>query len=398
MGWDKLSVRDMPVRGKKVLLRVDFNVPLKDGKILDDTRIKATLPTLRYLLEQGASIVLMSHLGDPQGPDHNLSLKPIADHLEHALGRSVLFAPDCIGENTAKAVENLPDGGILLLENLRFHKGEKKPQDNPNFAQKLKTFGDLYVNDAFGTCHRKHASVYEVPKYFPDRAGMGFLVENELKFLGEALNRNLKKPFVVVLGGAKITSKIGVIESLMKKADVILLGGGMGLTFLKAKGFDIGESLFDAEGLSLAERILKQAEQQGVRIVLPVDLRVAESLKGPSKVVPVGEMPKNFRAFDIGTETIDLFEKNLRSAETIFWNGPVGVYETPPFDTGSRRLAEIIADCKALSIVGGGDAAAVVKQAGVAEKITHISTGGGASLEFIEQGTLPGVEVLSTVS
>ncbi|MEG1542362.1 MAG: phosphoglycerate kinase [Victivallaceae bacterium] len=391
----RLSIRDMSFNGRRVLLRVDFNVPLKDGRILDDTRIKASLPTIEYLLKEGAKVILMSHLGDPKSIDMTYSLKPIVKILEEFLGRKVGFVSDFPNDDVGRCIEEVLKCQIVLLENLRFHKGEKNPNEHPKFAMGLASLGDLYVNDAFGTCHRKHASVYMVPQYFPGHAGMGFLVENEIDFLGNTLNKDIVEPFTVLLGGSKITSKIGVINALINKASSILLGGGMGLTFLKAQGLDIGQSLFDAEGLPSAVELLQRAKETGVDIVLPVDVKIARDPKSTAREVSVENIPQDESVFDIGSQTVTVFDKILRSSGTVFWNGPVGMYEVPPFDTGSLQLARIIALSEAVSIVGGGDAAAVIKSAGVSAGITHVSTGGGASLEFIEHGNLPGIDVLS---
>ncbi|MBF5050726.1 Phosphoglycerate kinase [Candidatus Clavichlamydia salmonicola] len=394
----KLSIHEGDFKNKRVLMRVDFNVPIQDSVILDDTRIRASLPSILHILDQGGSLILMSHLGRPKGngPESSFSLQPIRKILEELLGRPVLWAIDCIGDEVTKQVAALSSGQVLLLENLRFYAGEEKPETDPSFAKALAALGDLYVNDAFGTAHRKHASTYFVPQLFPGKSFAGFLMMKEVEFLGNALSQP-KRPFYSVVGGAKIQSKIGVVKSLLDKANGLILGGGMAYPFLKVQGFNIGKSLCDIATLPLAEEILREAERKKVELVLPVDAIVATDIEATStQVISFSRgIPNELEAFDIGPESLALFSKTLAKAATVFWNGTVGVYEKAPFAHGSLSLAKIISELSAISVVGGGDAGAVVAIAGLSDKITHLSTGGGASLEYIELGTLPGLEVLS---
>ncbi|WP_213358141.1 phosphoglycerate kinase [Chlamydiifrater phoenicopteri] len=396
-----LSVRDLSPEGKRVIVRVDFNVPVKDGKILDDTRIRAALPTIRYLLQKKASVIVMSHLGRPKGKGYEAaySLQPVAECLSKFLGFRVPLASDCIGDKVAQAVAELPSERVLLLENLRFHDGEEHPENHPEFAANIASFGDFYVNDAFGTSHRKHASVYVVPQFFPERSAAGFLVEKELEFLGQNLIQSPKKPFSALLGGAKVSSKIGVIEALLDKVDNLLLAGGMGYTFLKAIGKQIGNSLYEESGIPLAETILRKAKDKGVSVFLPVDAVVAKeaNVDADTEVVQMDKgIPQHLEGLDIGPETLQAFTEVFSRSATIFWNGPVGVYEVKPFDKGSMEIAKYIASLQGVvSVIGGGDAGAVANLAGVSERVSLVSTGGGASLEFIEHGMLPGIEVLS---
>lgn len=385
----KKTLRDVPVQGKKVLVRVDFNVPLKDGQVADDTRIRAALPTLRYLLEQGAAVVLMSHLGRPKGkvvPE--LSLRPVAEHLGTLLGQPVAFAPDCVGPEAEAAKAALQPGQVLLLENTRFHPEEKA--NDPVFAWQLAAGCDLFVNDAFGSAHRAHASTVGVAQYLP--AVAGFLMEKELRYLGQALEQP-ERPFVAILGGAKISDKIGVIHRLLEKADRVLIGGGMANTFLAAQGYDLADSLVESEALETARDLLQRA---GDRLLLPVDLVIADafSAEAQRRVVPVGDLPAGWRALDIGPETVATFARVLREAATIVWNGPMGVFELPPFAEGTFAVARAVAESPAVSIVGGGDSVAAIQQSGLADRITHLSTGGGASLEMLEGKVLPGVAAL----
>ncbi|HEY63977.1 MAG TPA: phosphoglycerate kinase [Caldilineae bacterium] len=387
---NKKTVRDIDVRGKRVLVRVDFNVPLADGKVTDDTRIRAALPTIQYLIDQGAKVILMSHLGRPKGQvKPELSLKPVAEHLSQLLGKPVKMAPDCVGPEVEAMAAELQPGDVLLLENTRFHPEERK--NDPAFAQQLAKLGDIYVNDAFGSAHRAHASTEGVAHYLP--AVAGFLMEKELNFLGKALEAP-ERPFIAILGGAKISDKIGVIQNLLGKVDALLIGGGMANTFLQAQGYDMAESLVEEDSLDTAKQLLQEGEG---KIVLPVDLVVADAFDANAnrKVVPVDEVPAGWRALDIGPATIAHFTNRLSGAKTVVWNGPMGVFEFPAFAEGTFAIARALAELEdAVTIIGGGDSVAAVKQSGVADKITHISTGGGASLEFLEGKTLPGVAVL----
>ncbi|AGW39420.1 phosphoglycerate kinase [Chlamydia pecorum P787] len=396
-----LKVQDLSPEGKKVLLRVDFNVPMKEGKILDDIRIRSAIPTISYLLKKDAAVILMSHLGRPKGSgfDAAYSLLPVRDVLESYLGFHVLFVPDCIGEVARQAVAQLAPGRALLFENLRFHIGEEHPEKDPVFAAELASYGDMYVNDAFGSSHRKHASVYVVPQVFPEHAAAGLLMEKELTFLGKHLLESPKRPFTAILGGAKVSSKIGVIEALLAQVDTLLLAGGMGFTFLQAMGKSLGSSLVEESGIELAKRVMKIAAQRNVRIVLPQDVRVAEACVPGTSYTEVSidqGIPQGLAAYDIGSKTLAEFIRIIEESQTVFWNGPVGVYEVPPFDKGSIEIAHALGrHSSGITIVGGGDAAAVVALAGCATKVTHVSTGGGASLEFLEKHTLPGIEMLS---
>ncbi|CUU35974.1 MAG: phosphoglycerate kinase [Armatimonadetes bacterium] len=386
---NKKTVRDIEVQGKRVLVRVDFNVPMQDGQITDDRRIRASLPTIQYLLEQGATVVLMSHFGRPKGKrDPQYSLRPVAERLSQLLGREVLFLDDCVGEQVEAQVRNAPQGSVILLENLRFHPEEEA--NDPAFAQALARLGEVYVNDAFGSAHRAHASTEGVAHYLP--AVAGFLMEKELRYLGQAL-ANPERPFVAILGGAKVHDKIGVIRNLLPKVDRLLIGGGMAFTFLKAQGYEIGRSLLDAESIEFARQTLAEA---GDKILLPTDVVVADALAPgvATQTVPVSAIPADKMGLDIGAETAQRFAEVVRTAKTVVWNGPLGAFETPPFEQGTRVVMEALANSGAVSILGGGDTAACAEQLGFAERMTHISTGGGASLEFLEGRTLPGVAAL----
>lgn len=395
---DKLSIRDLDLKGKKALIRVDFNVPLENGKITDDTRIRASLPTIQYVLDQGGAVILMSHLGRPKSqPDPQFSLVPCAKRLSELLKRPVQMAPDCCGPDVQKMVQQLKAGDVLLLENLRFHKGEEKPEEEPSFVNSLAELGDVYINDAFGTAHRAHASTTLIAQFFPDKAAAGFLLEKEIAYLGATL-LNPKRPFCAILGGAKISTKFKVIESLMQKADVLLIGGAMAYTFLKAEDIPVGHSLVENDFLGVARQLMGVSEQSRCRLILPIDLVVAREIdsQAEKRIVKVIEgVPEGFQGVDIGPETIELYAQEIKQATTVFWNGPLGVFECPPFDNGTNAIAKILAESSATSIVGGGDSAAAVEKAGVADRMSHISTGGGASLEYIEFGKLPGIEVLT---
>jgi phosphoglycerate kinase len=400
----KLSIRDLDLAHKHVLMRVDFNVPLSDdgGEITDDTRIRETLPTLEYALRHKAKLILASHLGRPKGKvNPKYSLRPVVDRLrmllDHHLGEqvNVAFAPDCVGELASELSRQLESGQVLLLENLRFHAQEEA--NDPKFAKQLASLCEIYVNDAFGSAHRAHASTEGIT-HFVKQSAAGLLMEKELNYMGKALEEPAK-PFVAILGGAKVSDKIEVIDNLLSKVDAILIGGGMAYTFLKAKGQEIGKSLLEADKIEVAKEALAKAEAKGVRFLLPIDHVLADKFAGDAKTQVFegdGPFPAEWMALDIGPKTIALFEKEVAAAATIVWNGPMGVFEMPAFATGTTKIARAVAANKsATSIVGGGDSVAAVKQAGVAEAITHISTGGGASLEFLEGKKLPGVEALT---
>lgn len=387
--FNKKTIRDIDVSGKRVLVRVDFNVPLKEGKVVDDTRIRAALPTLNYLLDHGAALILCSHLGRPKGePMPEFSLRPVAEHLSTLIGRPVAFAEECVGPMAEQAASALKPGEILLLENTRFQPGETK--NDPQMAKQLAALADIYVNDAFGSAHRAHASTEGVAKYLP--AVAGFLMEKEIQYLGQAI-ADPKRPFVAILGGAKISDKIGVIRNLLQKADRVLIGGGMANTFFKAQGYPVGDSLVEADALDTARELLAQG---GAKLRLPVDVVIADGFENEAqrKVMSMGPIPEGWRIMDIGPETISAYRKVIAEAGTVVWNGPMGVFEFPAFATGTFELAKAIADSKATSIIGGGDSVAAVQQAGMAERITHISTGGGASLEMLEGIILPGLAAL----
>ncbi len=386
---NKKTIRDMDFSGKKVLVRVDFNVPIKNGEVGDDTRIRAALPTLEYLLNQGAALLLCSHLGRPKGkPAPEYSLKPVADHLAKLLGKPVKFCEECIGPLAEQAAAGLQAGGVLLLENTRFYPGETN--NDPEMAQQLARLADVYVNDAFGSAHRAHASTEGVAKFLP--AVAGFLMEKEIQYLGQAI-ADPKRPFVAILGGAKISDKIGVIRNLLAKADWVLIGGGMANTFFKAQGIPVGDSLVEAEALETAQQLLQEG---GAKLRLPVDVVIADRFEADAqrKIMPVGAVPDGWRILDIGPETVAAYRTVLLDAGTVVWNGPMGVFEFPPFAEGTFGVARAVAESGAVSIVGGGDSVAAVNAAGLADRITHISTGGGASLEMLEGLTLPGVAAL----
>ena len=393
-----LSLRDLSLKNKKVLMRVDFNVPMDDkNQIADPTRIVSTLSSIKYILSQGASLVLMSHLGRPKDKRvPELTLKPCAEKLAQLLGQDVLLAPDCIGPETKKMVDELHPGQVLLLENLRFHPAEEHPEEDEDFVKQLSSFGDIFVNDAFGTAHRAHASTAAIAKYFKGRSAAGFLMEKEIKFLGDAL-QNPKRPFYAILGGSKISSKCGVIEALMNKADAIFIGGGMTYTFLKAQGIEVGNSIHEDDFLDKARELLSLSGKGRGRIVLPTDIVVADRVAIGAQmhtVKCVEGIPNGYEGVDIGPDTVEAYAVELRKAATLFWNGPVGVFEIPAFAKGTNAIAHIIAQLSAVTIVGGGDSIAALNAAGVSDKITHLSTGGGASLEYIEFGTLPGIDAL----
>ena len=391
----KKTIEDINVTGKKVLVRVDFNVPLtEDGQVSDDKRIVAALPTIRYLLDHKAKVILCSHLGRPKGKaDPKYSLAPVARRLAELLpDTKIRFATDTIGESAKAAIAELQEGEIVLLENVRFHKEET--DNDPAFAKALASLADIYVSDAFGTVHRAHASTAGVAAYLP--AVAGFLIGKELGVMGAALEQP-ERPFVAILGGAKVADKIGVITNLLSKCDSLIIGGGMAYTFLKAKGYEIGDSLLDADSIDLAKSLMQQAADKGVNLLLPVDNVVADRFDADAdhKVVKSSEIPAGWQGMDIGPETVALFSKVIIAAKTVIWNGPMGVFEFPAFAEGTKKIAEACAACEGTTIIGGGDSASAVKKLGFADKMTHISTGGGASLEFLEGKVLPGVAVLN---
>ena len=389
----KKTVRDIKLSGKKVFVRCDFNVPMDENQnITDNRRIVAALPTIKYLLEQNCKIILSSHLGRPKGEfKSEYSLAPVAAELARLLGQEVLMAKDVIGESAKTLASNLQEGQIMLLENVRFHREET---DNDEvFAKELANMAEVFVNDAFGTAHRAHASTEGVSHYLPSVSG--FLIEKELKFLGEALN-NPERPFVAILGGAKVSDKIGVIDSLLEKVDTLMIGGGMAYTFFKAQGYDVGNSLCEPDKCELALSLMEKAKSKGVKLILPVDTKIGKEFKPDteSKTVAWTEIPAEWEGFDIGEKTIEMFKQELKTAKTVIWNGPLGLFEFEQFAIGTNTIAHELAELEATTIIGGGDSAAAVEKAGLAEKMTHISTGGGASLEFLEGKKLPGIECL----
>jgi phosphoglycerate kinase len=395
----KLTLDDVLLGGKKVLIRVDFNVPLTvDMQVADDTRIVESLPTIRRVLRDGGSAVLMSHLGRPKGkPTVEFSLKPVADRLSVLLKQPVKFAPDCIGPQAAAMVAGLKPGEVLLLENLRFHPEEEA--NDPGFASELAKMGEIYVNDAFGSAHRAHASTEGITKYLTPCVA-GYLMQKEIEYLSKALT-NPQRPYLAIMGGAKISGKIDVIENLMPKLDVLVIGGGMAFTFVEAQGYEIGDSLLEPEKVGLARKILADTKAKKMRLILPVDCVIADRLDNDAqrKVVPVTRIPAGWRALDIGPETVKIINMEIRKAKTIVWNGPMGVFEMPNFANGTLEVARLLAEATkagATTIVGGGDSAAAIAQAGFEKAVSHVSTGGGASLEFLEGKTLPGVAALDS--
>ncbi|KKM10532.1 phosphoglycerate kinase [Clostridiales bacterium PH28_bin88] len=390
---NKKTIRDVEVKGKRVLVRVDFNVPMDDGgNITDDTRIRAAVPTVQYLAEQGAKVLLASHLGRPKGQRNvKYSLAPAARRLAELLGREVRQAPDCIGPEVQALVDAMQPGELVMLENVRFYAEEEK--NDPAFAQKLASLADLYVNDAFGAAHRAHASTAGVADYLP--AVAGFLMEKEVSVMGKALT-SPERPFVAVIGGAKVSDKIGVLENLLEKVDALVIGGGMANTFLRAQGYAMGKSLVEEDKLELAGKLVEDAGKKGVKLLLPEDLVVAEEFKADAahRVVSIEAVPEGWMALDIGPRTAETYAAEVRAASTVVWNGPMGVFEMDAFARGTEAVAGAVADCPGTTIVGGGDSVAAVEKAGTADRVSHISTGGGASLEFLEGKKLPGVEVL----
>lgn len=390
---NKKTLKDINVAGKRVLVRVDFNVPLENGRITDDTRIRAALPTIKYLQEQQAKIILVSHLGRPKGQvNPKYSLAPVAEALEKLLGRPVVFCPEVIGPAVQKAVQKLQPGQVMLLENVRFLPGEEK--NDPEVAKELAALADIFVNDAFGTAHRAHASTAGVAAYLPAVAGM--LMEKEIQIMGEAL-ANPQRPFVAILGGAKVSDKIGVIKNLLTKVDELIIGGGMANTFLKAQGYQVGKSLVEEDKVALAQELLAEAKEKGIAVHLPEDVVVAPSMEHPEarQEVAVTAVPEDQMILDIGPATCRRFREVIKTARTVVWNGPMGVFEVDAFAKGTEAVAKAVAEVDGVTIIGGGDSVAAVEKVGVADKMTHISTGGGASLEFLEGKELPGVAALA---
>lgn len=387
--FNKKSVKDIDVSGKKVLVRVDFNVPIKEGKIKDDTRITSALPTINYLLENGAAVILFSHLGRPKDePDPQFSLAPVAEHLGTLISNPVKFANDCIGKVAEEAAADLKPGEVLVLENTRFHKAEKK--NDPEMAKKFAKLADIFVNDAFGSAHRAHASTEGVAQYLP--AVAGFLMEKEIRYLGQAI-ADPARPFVAILGGAKISDKIGVIDNLLNKADAVLIGGGMANTFLQAQGYEMADSLVEEEVLETAKELLVKGEK---KLYLPLDLVIANAFENEAEFKNIGleNVPAGWRVLDIGPKTVEEFSKIISKAGTVVWNGPMGVFEMTNFAKGTFGIAEAVASSGAVTIIGGGDSVSAINQSGLSDKVTHISTGGGASLEMLEGKILPGLAAL----
>lgn len=383
---NKLTLKDLSLKNQRVLMRVDFNVPIENGKIRDDSRIVASLPSIQYILNQGASLILMSHLGRPKKKEAASSLAPCAQRLSELLKQPVAMAPDCIGPEVVKMASELRPGQVMLLENLRFHPGEEEPEKDPSFAKSLASLGSCYVNDAFGTAHRAHSSTALIARYFPTQSAMGFLIQKELQFLSPILEHP-PRPFYAIMGGAKISSKIGVIKNLIERVDALFIGGGMSYTFMRAKEIPIGNSISEdpktIQGLDLR------------KIHLPLDLVISDG-KSPPQVVSTSEgIPAGWEGMDIGPKTIAAWSKDLQKGATIFWNGPLGAFEKPPFATGTRAIAETLAHAKGKTIIGGGDSVAAIQEMGLGPSFAHLSTGGGASLEFLEFGHLPGIDALT---
>ena len=391
---NKKTIEDIAVNGKKVLVRCDFNVPLDENKhITDENRLVGALPTIQYLVKQGAKVILCSHLGRPKGEfNEKYSLKPVADRLTEMLGQQVKMAADVVGDSAKALTADMKDGEVVLLENVRFHKEEEK--NDPEFSKKLADLAEVYVNDAFGTAHRAHASTAGVAAYLP--AVCGYLIQKEIEIMGGALS-DPQRPFVAILGGAKVSDKIGVIENLLEKVDYLIIGGGMAYTFLKAKGYGIGTSICEEEKLDLARKLMEKAQQKGVELLLPVENVVAPEFNAdaPATVVASENIPDDQMGMDIGPKTVELFSEVIKKAKTVIWNGPMGVFEFPTFAEGTKAIAKAVAESGAITIIGGGDSAAAVEQLGYADKMTHISTGGGASLEFLEGIELPGIAALN---
>jgi phosphoglycerate kinase len=391
----KITIDDLHLKGKRVLVRVDFNVPIENGKVADDTRIRESLPTIRKIIESGGKAILISHLGRPKGYDEKYSLKPVAEHLSKLLGMSVKFAPDCIGEEVRKMVSELKEGEVLLLENVRFHPEEEK--NDENFAKELASIADVYINDAFGSAHRAHASTEGVARFVKETA-IGYLMKKEIEYLSKALT-NPEKPYVAILGGAKVSDKIQVIKNLMDKVDAFLIGGGMSNTFLKAKGYELGKSLVENDKIELAKEILNEAEKRNIKFILPVDCVIASEFSNNAtfEITSVDKVKPDWMILDIGPKTIETFKDVLKDAKTVVWNGPMGVFEFDNFAKGTFEIAKALAEITskgAVTIVGGGDSASAISKAGLADKVSHVSTGGGASLEFLEGKELPGISAI----
>ncbi|MDD7719499.1 MAG: phosphoglycerate kinase [Eubacteriaceae bacterium] len=390
----KKTIRDIDVKGKRIVARCDFNVPMQDGVITDDNRIVAALPTIKYLVEKGAKVVLMSHLGRPKGEAKmEYTLEPVANRLSQVLGQEVKFisCPEVVNDQVKAAAEELKDGEVMLLENVRFRKEET--DNEAGFAKELASLGEIFVQDAFGTAHRAHASTAGIADYLP--AVSGFLIEKEVKFLGSAVE-NPERPFVAIMGGAKVGDKIPVIENLLQKVDTLIIGGGMAYTFFKSMGLEIGKSILDADNIELAQNLMEKAEALGVKMLIPVDTVCAAEFSNDAetKICDRDAIPADMEGLDIGPKTVELYKEALKDAKTVVWNGPMGVFEMPNFAKGTKAIAEILAESEAITIIGGGDSAAAAEQFGLADKMTHISTGGGASLEFLEGKVLPGIAVI----
>jgi len=396
MIYNKMTIEDIEVKGKKVLVRCDFNVPLADGKITDENRLVGSLPTIKYLIEKGAKVILCSHLGKPKGePLPEMSLKPVAERLSQLLGKKVVFAPDnnVVGENARNAVAAMNEGDVVLLENTRYRKEETKNEEN--FSKELASLADVFVNDAFGSAHRAHCSTVGVAAFMPVSV-CGYLIQKELKFLGNAV-ANPERPFVAILGGAKVSDKINVINNLLEKVDTIIIGGGMSYTFSKAEGNTIGTSLLEEDKIGYAKEMIAKAKEKGVKLLLPVDYVTADKFDAAAEAVTTKDanIPEGYMGLDIGPKTIELFSQEVKTAKTAIWNGPVGVFEFEKFAVGTKAIAKALAETDAVTIIGGGDSAAAVNLLGYGDKMTHISTGGGASLEFLEGKELPGIAALN---
>ncbi|MCH3955628.1 MAG: phosphoglycerate kinase [Eubacterium sp.] len=390
----KKTIEDIDVKNKRVIVRCDFNVPMQDGAITDDSRIRAALPTVKYLMEHDARVILMSHMGRPKGePKMEFTMKPVADRLSELLGTDVVFvsSPLVVDDAVRKAADELKPGQVMLLENVRFRKEET--ENDPAFAKELASLAEIFVQEAFGTAHRAHASTAGIADYLP--AVSGYLIEKEVKFLGDAVE-SPKRPFVAILGGAKVKDKIPVIRNLIGKVDTLLIGGGMAYTFFKSEGCEVGKSILDEDSVELAASLMKEAKEAGVEMLLPVDIVCADKFDNDAntKIVPYNEIPADMEGLDVGPETVKLYGEKIRKAATVVWNGPMGVFEMDNFAKGTNGIAEAMAECPGSTIIGGGDSAAAVRKAGLADKMTHISTGGGASLEFLEGKKLPGIAVI----
>ncbi len=395
----KLSIQDLSLEDQKVLMRVDFNVPFnKNRSISDDSRIQATLPSIEYALNQGSRLILMSHLGRPKGKkEEKYSLAPCAARLSELLGKKVELLPDCVGKNIEEKVKRLSSGEIVLLENLRFYEAETKPEEDPSFAEKLASLGDIFVNDAFGACHRHHSSITEVPKFFPSASASGFLLDKEIAFLGNLIQQP-KRPYYAILGGSKISSKVKLIFPLLEKIDGLFLAGAMVFTFLKAQGIQVGNSLVEEDQIENAKEIMKQCEAKAVKLWLPSDFVIAEELSEDAQTKAQSakdNIPEGWQGVDIGPKTIEEWTSLLQNAATIFWNGPVGIFEITPFSKGTFGIVDALSHLDATTIAGGGDSVAAIHERGASEHFTHLSTGGGATLQFLEEGHLPGIDALT---